>query len=150
MKKLTDKQINAISQELQCGFICNIHKETMENVLLPDFNMRDYAEEGDWEEAIQEVEGNPESYISIEPMDSRESFGVMEDFALYEVPEGKLKERLIRALERKGPFQNFKWEIDNSGEYRQKWFDYRDQRYNEFVRQQLEFRYDEEDQEEVD
>ena len=61
----------------------------------------------------------------------------MADFA-ENVDSIKLRESLINALNKKHPFQNFKWIIDNSGPYRQKWFDFKNQRLIEWVKDQLE------------
>lgn len=46
--------------------------------------------------------------------------------------------RKINALNRSKPFRNFKWQIDNSGDYRQVWFDFKRRRYKEFVKKQIE------------
>ncbi|MGQ1948702.1 hypothetical protein ACT3CD_16545 [Geofilum sp. OHC36d9] len=48
----------------------------------------------------------------------------MADFA-ESVDDTRLQDKLINALNRPNPFQNFKWQIDNSGEYRQQWFDFK-------------------------
>ena len=34
--KLSSKQINSIAQDLECGFICFVHKETNEVKSIPD------------------------------------------------------------------------------------------------------------------
>lgn len=41
----------------------------------------------------------------------------MADFA-ENVDDTRLKDKLTNALNRPKPFQNFKWQIDNSGEFR--------------------------------
>ena len=61
---------------------------------------------------------------------------LMVDFA-ESVDNPGLQERLFIALNRSKPFRNFKWQIDNSGEYRQRWFKYKDQRYIKWVKEQL-------------
>ena len=40
-------------------------------------------------------------------------------------------------LQRPKPFGNFKWEIDNSGKYRQQWFDYKKERFIGYVEGQI-------------
>lgn len=40
-------------------------------------------------------------------------------------------------LNRSKPFSNFKWIIDNSGDYRQKWFDFKNQKYIEWVEEKI-------------
>ena len=39
----------------------------------------------------------------------------------------KLQNRLLDALRMRKPFREFKFVIDNSGVYRQKWFDFKNQ-----------------------
>jgi hypothetical protein len=48
-----------------------------------------------------------------------------------------LQNKLINALNRSKPFQNFKWQIDNSGEYRQQWFEFKKMRYIQWVKEQI-------------
>jgi hypothetical protein len=69
-------------------------------------------------------------------MESHESFDIMADFA-ENVDSRELRDSLINALNRKHPFQNFKWVVDNSGPYRQKWFDFKNQRLIEWVEKKL-------------
>jgi hypothetical protein len=69
-------------------------------------------------------------------MSSRNAFQIMEDFA--ETTPITLKLRLLEALHQKKPFQNFKTIIDNAGNFRQEWFAFRDKRWEEWVREQLE------------
>jgi hypothetical protein len=48
-----------------------------------------------------------------------------------------LQEKLFNALNRKHPFREFKFVIDNSGEYRNAWFDFKNKQYFEWVENQL-------------
>ena len=57
------------------------------------------------------------------------------DFA-ESIDNTRLQDRLINALNKSKPFQNFKRQIDNSGEYRQFWFDFKKKRYIEWVKEQ--------------
>ena len=61
---------------------------------------------------------------------------MMEDFA-ESIDDGTLKERLFRSLSRSKPFSNFKWEVDNSGPYLERWFAFRDERNRMWVEKQL-------------
>jgi hypothetical protein len=56
------------------------------------------------------------------------------------VDDTRLQDRLINALNRLKPLQNFKWQIDNSGEYRQQWFDFKKMRYIHWVKEQIDFK----------
>ncbi len=137
MINLTEKQIKVIAGELDCGFICYYNKRTGEtkNMLNPD--NWDGTDEL-WEEDQKELEENSADYIEFEGFESRESFRIMEDFAST-VDDSKLRDSLINALHKRKPFANFKWQIDNSGDYRQQWFDYKNKRYIEHVKDQLEY-----------
>jgi hypothetical protein len=56
----------------------------------------------------------------------------MADFADSLSDSHRLKSRLINALNRKKPFREFKFVIDNSGEYRQMWFDFKNRKLQEW------------------
>jgi len=85
---------------------------------------------------MQKFESNPDAYWQFEKMSSRKGFTVMEGFA-DQVNDKGLKDRLYRALSRRKPFQNFKFEIDNSGDFRNQWFAYKKHRYELYVIEQL-------------
>ncbi|OGU16668.1 MAG: hypothetical protein A2X61_10820 [Ignavibacteria bacterium GWB2_35_12] len=137
MLELSKDKIREIASELECGMVCYCKIENQELVSIVDFDHHIYAEEEDWAEQIEKIEKEREKYLMIEPMDSHESFRVMDDF-IETVDNDKLAHELKIALEKKQPFQNFKYVINNSGEYREKWFKFREQKYNEWVEQQLE------------
>jgi hypothetical protein len=44
---------------------------------------------------------------------------------------------LFTALSKKHPFRNFRNIIDNSGEYRQVWFEFKEKKYIEYVKRQI-------------
>jgi hypothetical protein len=136
MIKLTKDQIKELADQLDCGNKCYINKETGILIFTPDFD-RGYADEELWQDDINELEENWDKYVEIDRMESRESFEVMAGFA-ESVDSRELREALIGALNKKHPFQNFKWVVDNSGPYRQKWFDFKNQRLIEWVNDQLE------------
>lgn len=136
MIKLTKDQIKEIADQLDCGNRVYINKETGIIKFTPDFDSG-YADEELWEDDINELEENWDKYIEIDRMESHESFEIMADFS-ENVDSVELRYSLINALNKKHPFKNFKWVIDNSGPYRQKWFDFKNQRLIEWVENQLE------------
>jgi Xaa-Pro aminopeptidase len=136
MIKLTKDQIKELADQLDCGNKCYINKETGIIIFTPDFDSG-YADEELWEDDINELEENWDKYIEIDRMESHESFEIMADFA-ENVDSRELRDSLINALNKKHPFQNFKWVVDNSGPYRQKWFDFKNQRLIDWVNDQLE------------
>lgn len=63
----------------------------------------------------------------------------MEDFA-DELPDNtRIKVTLIEALNKRKPFREFKYEIDNSGDYRQLWFDFKNQKMIEYVKDRIDY-----------
>ena len=136
MINLSEDQIKEISEELDCGMRCYINKETGEIKTVLNFEswQTDYIEP--WEDVLNELEENWDKYVEIERMESDESFEVMAAFA-ENVDSRELRDSLINALNKKHPFQNFKWIVDNDGLYRQKWFDFKNQRLIEWIRKKL-------------
>ena len=115
---------------------CFYNKQTGEIKILLDFDNFDGADEELWEEEIKEIDEHWGDLVEFEKMSSRESFQLMVDFA-ESVDNPSLQDRLFIALNRTNPFRNFKCHIDNSGKYRQRWFNYKDLRYIEWVKEQL-------------
>ncbi len=61
----------------------------------------------------------------------------MEDF-IETVEDKRLREKLELGLSLSKPFRNFKDIIDDENEYRKRWFEFRDVRNIEFVKEQIE------------
>lgn len=139
MHSLTDEEILEITTELELGLLVYFHKKTRKIVSLPDFEVHYFTvEDEDLWPGKKEVEGNEEEYIKFEPWDSDDSYRVRKDFAC-QLDDEDLKKRLLKALNNRKPFRNFGYEIDDSGPYRQQWFDYSRMRYLKNVRRQLNF-----------
>jgi len=133
MIKLTGQQIKNIAEELECGMRCYYNKKTGEIKSVMDVDKHAYGDTEFWEDAAQEIEDHYDDYVEFEGMESFDSFKIMEDFA-NRIEDFGLKSALFGALSRKHPFRNFKNIIDNSGPYRQEWFDFKSQRYIEWVK----------------
>ena len=58
------------------------------------------------------VENNPDRFIFINPINSRESFKIMEDF-VSDILNDLIKNTLNSALSKRKPFRNFKDELNN-------------------------------------
>lgn len=116
--------IKHIAQMMDAGHICYINPKTLEHVEIFDTDESFYFEEEHlFQKDLDEVE-NWEQKIVIERLESHESFKIMESF-VDEIPEGKFQNKLIGALNRKKPFANFKYLVENS-DYRQNWFDFKE------------------------
>ena len=136
MIKLTKDQIKEVAEELDCGMKCYINKETGIIKSVPDFDSWQTGDTELWEDILNELDENWGNYLEIERMESHESFDIMVEFA-EDVDSRELHDTLINVLNRKQPFSNFKWVIDNSGPYRQKWFDFKTQSLKDWVIAQL-------------
>ena len=93
-------------------------------------------DEDPWKKEQKKLEKNWDDYIELESYTTRESLRVMADFA-NSIDNEQLRKKLIFNLNGYKPFRNFKWEIDNSGEYRQMWFDFKKARYIQAVKDQI-------------
>ena len=133
--KITLKQIHSISQDLQSGLEIFINKETYEIKSLLNSNDL-YSDTEYWEEEFEKIENEWSDYVIISKMESREAFQIMEDF-VDEIGDPKLKGDLIKILNRKSPFANFKQEVESSA-FRQKWFNFKDRKYEDYVKDWLE------------
>jgi hypothetical protein len=138
MRAFTNQEIKEIAQQLEGGFRCFYHLETRALLFVPD-ELKHYGMDLDaWADELEKLEEDFTSYKEIEALDSRESFQIMADFAEGLKGANRLQERLIDALNKKHPFRNFKYIIDNSGDYRDRWFEYKDARLIELVKERLE------------
>ena len=136
---LTEEQIKEIAENFDIGMRCFYPLKNGEIKTTPDFLDGDWIDQDTepWQETLDKLDENWGDYFEFEKMTSNESFEIMTDFA-ETVDNQNLQDRIFKALNKPKPFRNFKWEIDNSGEYRQKWFDYKNQRMIEFVKTQIE------------
>jgi len=139
-KHFTNKEIENLSQSLQGGLNCAIHKKT-KVVYINFFTLEILEETGMGEDELldedRDIIENPSDYIEIEKMPSGQAFRIMEDFA-EQTNDKSLQNRLIQALERRKPFANFKRTIDNSDE-REAWFAFKNERYFNYVKRRLRY-----------
>ena len=136
MIKLTGEQIREIADNLDSGMRCYYNTKTGEIKSVINTNNWLDADMEPWEDEIEEIEENWDDYIEFDNLETHESFEIMEDFA-ESVADARLQEKLFHALNKSKPFRNFKWVIDNSGEYRQMWFDFKKARYIQAVKDQI-------------
>jgi len=73
-------------------------------------------------EAPEDIEDGTR-YRPIDPIESNESYHIMEDFA-ESTPESKLKDRLGRALDGRKPFRHFKDTLLDFPDTREAWFQF--------------------------
>jgi len=134
---LTDVQINEIADGLDSGMKCYYNLLTGNIKTIIDFDSWAGADDELWEDDINEIDEHFGDFFVFENMSSRDSFNLMVDFVDV-VVDSNIQSKLINALNKSKPFRNFKHAIDNSGEYRQQWFDFKKSRYIEWVKDQIE------------
>jgi hypothetical protein len=115
---------------------CFVHLKTKELKFIPDIDEHPDMDSEVWSTDNEEIENNLDDYLEIDSMDSRDSFRVMADF-IDTVDNQNLKEKLVESLDRPKPFQNFKLTIDRSGEYRDKWFKFKEEKLMDWVENQI-------------
>ena len=135
----TTKQhiIKEIAQDLDCGSECYYNFKTNEIIAIPDFSQvfdEDVFKEA-FGEALERVEQQKADFIKIEPLESFESFKIMECFVA-QLTDQNFKLKLQAVLQRKKPFQNFKHQIEQSN-FRQDWFDFKQLELEKIVAKKL-------------
>lgn len=131
---MTDEQINELADNLDSGLRCFVHRQENKIVTIPDIDEHDDNFKY-WNKVLKEV-NDFEKYIEIEKMDTNESFRIMTNF-IETVGDSRQKNRFEDALSKPKPFRNFKFEVDQSGPFRQKWFDFKRRHMIEWVKGQL-------------
>ena len=117
---MTTEQIKEIAGNLDMGFQCYIHKKSLEMIFLPDEDKHPGMEMEMWDKEFKAIRKNADKYLVIEGMDSRDSFRVMQSF-IDTLDDKLVQAKLVLAINRPKPFANFKFEIDNSGPFRDMW-----------------------------
>ncbi len=127
--------IKQIAEDVDMGMICFLNPDTREvESVLGESYIAHWV--NDFQDIYDKVDGW-NNFVRIDPPESWQSFAIMEDFIGSCIPDGDpVKHRLSETLSRRHPFRNFKFIIDDS-RYRQQWFDYKQSRIEEFVREQI-------------
>ena len=130
--------LDDIAGSMEAGFKCFIHKDTLEIVTYLDPDHHPDMELKDWREEINKIKKGRGKFIEIENMNSTESFRIMEAF-VNSRENNSTKIRLLTVLEGRKPFANFKFQIDNSGDYRDQWFVFRKEKITEWIKDSTQF-----------
>ena len=138
MENFKSKTIKEIAETLDCGNDCYYNPKTGEIVAIP--KLSDFMAEEEFEDLyevdLEKLKKNEADFIKIEVLESFEAFKIMELF-VEQMPDNPLKSELETILQRKKPFQNFKYAIDTSA-YRASWFEFKQNELEKNVREQLE------------
>ncbi len=137
MTSFSQEQIKEIAEQLDCGFRCFLNKNNNELMFVPDFDKFTSMDTEFFEEDLEKLDNNFQDYLEIEALTSRDSFQIMAKFVDNIDDTNNIKNKLINALNKKKPFREFNFVIDNSGEYRQQWFDFKNGKLKEWVQDKL-------------
>jgi Uncharacterised protein family (UPF0158) len=137
MLKISPETIKEIAEQLDCGMKCFFHLPTGELVTYPDeLKWGGEIDEEAWGDDIAKLDENFHEYVAFNAMESHESFGVMEDF-IEAITEKHVREEFENIIQRKKPFQQFKYLLPDYPLLREQWFSYKDERYREYVQEQI-------------
>ncbi len=96
-----------------------------------------YGEDEEQQEILDQIEENPDQYLEMDPIGSREGYRIMEKFVAT-LPEGEDRNLLNKVLSWKKPFSNFRNAIADMGDIREKWFDFHDKQLRRLALEWLE------------
>jgi len=136
MNSTTTEKIKEIAEQLDTGFRAFINRTTEQLLFVPDENNLTGIDLEPWFEELEQLENNFTDYYEIDKWTSSEVFDIMSEFT-DQVSDNKLQNQLIDALRKNKPFREFKFVIDNSGDFRQQWFDFKNKWQQDFVLRQL-------------
>lgn len=146
MLTLSEKEVENIAAQLLKGMICFYQLDKKKIHHLPDdedyFNYDLTPEE---EDILDEIDDNPDNFAEFTKMEPSQEHQMMENFAERVVKERNFQDELYNALSKPKAATAFKFLIDSSGKYNDKWVEYRLQRYKDWVKEQVDsFNYAEE------
>ena len=140
MDKPDQNIINEIAQQLDCGNECYFNQKTKELICIPNADLMAMGDEEYYKEVfkddLEKVKSQKKDLIKFEVLESFESYKIMEDFK-NQINDNYFKEKLNEALNRRKPFQNFKYLIDNS-DYREDWFEFKHKELEKIVLETIE------------
>ncbi|MBK6330978.1 MAG: hypothetical protein IPF62_10840 [Bacteroidetes bacterium] len=139
MIEIDTNSIKEIAEQLECNFRAYIHKKNGQMIFIPNEDVMPEIDMDEWNDEIKQLENDYANYFEIDKWTSREAFEMMNDFAEQLTDNKQLQSELFVALNKKKPFREFKFVIDDAGDYRQVWFDFRNKQQHEFVAKQLHF-----------
>ncbi|TKG90742.1 hypothetical protein EYV94_23040 [Puteibacter caeruleilacunae] len=129
------KTVHYIADSLQAGEICYFNPDTLEVEEVPEklvndpyeFEMVTGCGLENWDLKNEEWE----RCIQVDPMHSSDSYKIMERF-IDQIGDKRFQEKLTNAINRRKPFANFRYLIDDS-DYLQDWYDYKQEQYELYV-----------------
>jgi len=132
--------VKEVASSIDAGFVCFLNTDTLEIDEYPrELLSNSYLYKMNSGVSLDELNlkyTQWENYITIEPLETNESFRIMEKYA-EQVDNSRLRAQLVNAIYNPKPFANFKRIIDNS-DFRQDWFDFKDMQLQDYVKTMIE------------
>ena len=136
--ELTDEQFKSIAENLDRGMKVYFNTETQEIKSLVDFENNIYAEEDEWEDDLKEIEEDVDNFLLFEKMSSGETYRIMEKF-VETIKDKELRKNLELGLSLSSPFQNFRDIIEGNKDYKEKWIEFKYEKYVDYIKEKLEY-----------
>ncbi len=134
MIELNDHDLNEAATAIRRGMEVYVHRAHGRMMIADDPERNVRADPEIFEAIMQDVSTDPDAYVHIERMTAPEAIKVMAAFT-DRVRNQELWQALTYALKRPNPFQNFKAELGKFPKNYEKWRDFRQVKYTEYVRQ---------------
>ncbi|MBD8488485.1 hypothetical protein IFO69_06970 [Echinicola sp. CAU 1574] len=138
MLTLSEKEIVTIAGYLLKGKVCYYQEDKKIIHHLPDeednFNEDLTPEE---EDLLDEIDSDPMNFAEFVKMEPAQESLVMDQFTEQFVENKSFQEDLYDALTKSKAMERFTFLIEESKKYRQKWLDYRLQKYKDWVMEQV-------------
>lgn len=136
MPTLSDQEINEAATAIRRGMEVYVHREHGRMLIADDPERNVRADPEVFEAIMQDVSTDPDAYIHIERMPTPDALLVMKNFT-DRVRNQELWQALSYALKRPRPFQTFKAELNKFPKNYEKWREFRQKKYQEYVTKKL-------------
>lgn len=137
MLSLTEKEVDHITTQLLKGMVCFYQVDKKKIHQMPDdedyFN---YDLTEDEEDILDEIEEDPDNFAEFTKMEPAQEHQMMQDFIDRKIKEKNLAEDLVNVLSKPKASTGFKFLIEES-KYKSEWLEYRKDKYNDWVKEQV-------------
>ncbi|GAB3657312.1 hypothetical protein GCM10028791_29700 [Echinicola sediminis] len=138
MLTLSKKEIETIANYLLKGKVCYYQEDKKLIHHLPDeeenFNENLTVEE---EDLLDEIDADPMNFAEFIKMEPAQESLIMEQFTEQFVDNKSFQEDLYDSLTKSKAMERFTFLIEESKSYKDKWKDYRKQKYHDWVMEQI-------------
>nr|WP_319399723.1 UPF0158 family protein [uncultured Carboxylicivirga sp.] len=120
---------------LDNGYSVYVHKPTGKVTAIPEFDgFIDFNDGTNFD--MDNIERNPEEYVQVQGMNSREMYNLMMDFS-QEQEDIEVTRSLVAALRKSDGIGHFITAIKHFPDVRMEWLEYRDERLQRYIKNNL-------------